>query len=262
MTDEKKEPLSVEEPTPKAEEKPEIDVDSLVTELARFGIEDPAELSGKLEAGTQAGRLAQLLGDERKRTAEYEAKLRELQSAPPQAPPRDFMDYNEGQTIDIEAAMEKSATKAVRAVLEQEKEQQRQLQEANLQRWNFIQSDPDYGLVKEVWEEKLKDPNFVYKVQSGVVDPVNEYNSTVRQYMKTLLKQSHDTITTMRGGPATPPHVETGERTSANVVSETPSDADAEKLAALKARTEKGEVLSYEEELGIIDTVFGSDQPL
>ena len=252
------EPLNVEEPA--AVEKPAVDVDGLVAELAKFGVENVSDLSGKLEAGTQAGRLAQLLGDERKRSAELESQLR---TPPNPAPRQDFMDYGEGQTIDIEAAIERNVTKSVKAVLDAEKQAQHNAYQANLQKWNHIQQDANFGLVKEVWDEKMKDPNFVYKVQNNIVDPVQEYNNTVVGYMKKLLKQSHDTIKTMQGGPQPAPHTEQGGRMPANMVSETPAGTDAEKnMAAMKERTDKGHIMTVEEELGLLDNLFGSTEPL
>ncbi|MFX0194536.1 MAG: hypothetical protein ACFFCW_00315 [Candidatus Hodarchaeota archaeon] len=253
---EKPELPQVEEP--QVEEK-KVDVDSLVKELERAGVTNAQELSGKLEASQQVGRMAQLLGDERKARAEIEARLKELETRP--APKQtDFMDdYREGQPIDIEAAIARSVNK----VFTEREEQQRKVHETNLAKWNFIQSDEDYGLVREIWEGKIKDPNFVYKIQNGVLDPVNEYTKTVRGYYKNLLKQSHDTITTLRGGTTAPPHVETGERTSANLVSESPSESEAVKRRKeLKAKVEKGYLPSEEEALDMIGSIFDDVSPI
>jgi len=251
------EPLNVEEP--KKEKKPEIDVDSLVAELERVGITNAEELSGKLRAGQESGRLAQLLGDERKRSAEYEARLRELESKPV-TPKQDYMDYNEGQPIDIEATLERTVDR----VLSKREEKQRAIQEQNLRKWNFIQSDKDYGVVKEIWENKLKDPNFVYQIQAGVIDPIQDYNDTKVDYFKTLLKKSHETLTTLKGkGKVEPPHVESGERSSANMVSETPGGSEMERrLKELQDKTNKGHLLTNEEELEMIDLLFGTKAPL
>lgn len=248
------EPLNVE--APKAEEK-KIDVDGLISELERAGVKDAAELSGKLRASQETGRLAQLLGDERKARADLEARLNQLEQKP--APKHDFMDdYSENKPIDIEAALERT----INRVLTKKEEQQRKIQEENLRKWNAIVSDDEYGVVKEIWEEKLKDPNLVMKIQNGMVDPIQEYNKTVRGYYKTLLQKSHETITTMRGGKVAPPHVETGER-SANIVSTTPSGSEAErKIKEMKAKTDKGHLLSQEEELEMMDLLFGSTKPL
>ena len=257
MTEHAQEPLSVEEP--KVEEKPAIDVDSLVSELEKAGITNTDELSGKLRASQETGRLAQLLGDERKRTADYEARLRELENKP--APKQqDFMDYGEGQTIDIESAIERSVSK----VINREKEAQRIAQEQNLKKWNFIQSDKDYNIVKDVWENKLKDPNFVYQVQSGAIDPVQNYNETKIDYYKTLLQKSHETLKTLHGkGKVAPPHLESGDRTSANIVSEQPSMTEGDrKLNDLRAKVDKGYIPTEEEQLDLIGSIFDTDLPI
>jgi len=250
MAEQNQEPL-------KKEEKVQPDVDGLLQTLSQFGIEDPKALSGKLDAGTQAGRLAQLYGEEKQKRGELEARLKELESRQKPSARQDFDydNYQEGQTIDIEAAIERSVSK----VINKEKEQTRKIQEANLQRWNQINNDPNYGYVKDVWEAKLKDPNFSFRISQGLADPVAEYNNTVVDYLKTLLKQSHDTIQTIRGGPKEAPHMETGERSSANMVSETPRESDQEKnLKKLKEKVDSGTVLTQEEELSIIDSIFTS----
>jgi len=249
------EPMTTEEPQVK-ETKTEADVDGLMAELEKAGVTNTDELSGKLRASHEAGRSAQLLGDERKRNAELEQRLKKLESKPQQ---QDFMDYPEGQPVDIEAAIERS----VSSTLDKRDQAAREAQQRNLENWNRIQSDEDYGLIKEIWEEKLKDPGFVMQIQSGAKDPVSEYQTTLRNFYKTLLKKSHETITTMRGGKPPPPHVETGERSSANVVSETPSGTEADrKIAEMKEKTDKGHVMSTEEELGMIDNIFGTKAPL
>ena len=258
MTEQAKEPLSVEEPTKVVEAKPETDIDSLVSELERAGVTNVEDLTGKLEASQQSGRLAQLLGDERKRTEGLEAKVRELETKP--APKQDFMDYPEERPIDIEAAIERSVSK----VFTDREKQAQIVQEQNLKKWNFIQSDDDYGLIKEIWDTKLKDPNFVYQIQSGLVDPIQEYNSTKVGYYKTLLKKSHETLKTLHGtGKVEPPHLESGERSSANIVStEQSGTAEEKRIAELKAKTGKGHVLTNEEELEMIDLLFGTKAPL
>jgi len=258
MTEQITEPLKVAEPK-KTEAKPTIDVESLVSELERAGITNAGELEGKLRASKETGRLAQLLGDERNARSNLEARLKELE-ARPATQSFEHMDYNTDKPIDVSAEIERSVEK----VFTKREQQQLKAQEENLKKWNFINNDQDYSLVKEVWESKLKDPNFSFKIQYGMVDPVKEYTDTVRGYYKTLLQKSHETITTMRGaGKVAPPHMETGERSSANMVSETPSGTDAQKKRAeLKAKTEKGHILSQEEEIELIDTIFGSKTPL
>lgn len=246
------EPLQTEEPR-KAEAKVEPKVDDLIAELERAGVTNAEDLSGKLRAGSEAGRLAQLLGDERKRSELLQQKLENTGAKPP--PQQDFMDYPEGQTIDIETAIAKGVNK----VLDKREAKAREVQQRSIEAWNRIQTDEDYHLIKDVWEEKLKDPGFVFKVQSGQIDPVSEYQSTLRGFYKTLLKKSHETITTMKGGDLKPPHVETGGPTPTNIVSETEAEpAGIKRLKEIKEKVDSGHVMSQEEELSVIDSIFDS----
>jgi len=245
---------NVEEPTKEAEVKVETNVSDLVAELEKAGVTTTEELSGKLRAGSEAGNLARLLGDERAANQELQEKVRKLETRPPQ---QDYMDYPEGQTIDIEAAMEKGISKA----LDKRDKAAQMASQRSMAAWNYVRADKDYHIIKDVWEEKLKDPSFVYEIQSGQKDPVNEYNETLRGYYKTLLKQSHETITTMQGGEIKPPHVETGERSPANIVSDSPAEPESvQKMRSLKEKIEKGHIMSNEEELAVIDSLL--DAPI
>ena len=87
---------------------------------------------------------------------------------------------------------------------------------------------------------------------------MDEYTSTLRKYYKTLLKQSHETITTMKGGDLKPPHVETGERTPANLVSEGDKDTSAERkfLDAMAVKVAKGYIPTEDEEILIAEATI------
>jgi len=240
---------NVEEPTKKDEVKVEVDVDGLMAELTKAGVTDAKSLSGKLEAGYEAGNMARLLGDERDRTKDLEAKIEKLQAAP-----KDEFDYSqESRPIDIETTIERSVGK----VLDSRDAKARKVQEASYAAWNRIQSDEDYHLIKDVWEERLKDPGFVMKIQNGSLNPVDEYTSTLRSYYKTLLKQSAETITTMKGGNLKPPHVETGERAPANLVSEGDENTSTERkfLDAIGEKIKKGYIPNEDEEAMIAECV-------
>lgn len=249
MVDQSAELPTVEEP--KVEAKVEPKVDDLIAELERAGITNTEDLSGKLRAGSEAGRLAQLLGDERKRVEDLQKKL-ELGSKPP--PQQDFMDYPEGQPIDIESAIAKGVNK----VLDERDTKARKAQEQSIAAWNRIQADEDYHLIKDVWEEKLRDPGFVFKIQSGQIDPIGEYQTTLRTFYKTLLKKSHETITTMKGGDLKPPHVETGGRAPTNIVSENKEEpSEARKfLDEMHKKVAKGYVPTDEEEATIAEATM------
>jgi len=255
MTEAKKELPTLEEPAPKEVSK-EINVESLIAQLEKAGITNAEELDGKLRAGSEVGRMAQLLGDERKRTQELTELLSKKEQPKPQ---QDYMDYGEGQTINIEDAIERSVTK----VYAKQAEAQRQSQERQLAMYNKVTNHPNYTFVKDEMETKLKDPNYVYKINMGQIDPVSDFYDTVIKKQQLLMKASHETITQLAGGKIKAPHVETGGRTPSNLVSETPSGTEGEKrLAELKAKTDKGKPLTHEEELQMMDDIFGTTAPL
>jgi hypothetical protein len=117
--------------------------------------------------------------------------------------------------------------------------------------------------VKDEIEEKLKDPNYVYKINSGLINPLEDFYDTVIKKQQALMRASHETITQLAGGKVKPPHVETGGRTPSNLVSETSSGTEGEKrLAALKAKTDKGYIMSNEDELDLIDNLLGTKASL
>jgi len=250
MTEKEKELPTLEEPAPK-EASNEVDVGSLIAQLEKAGITNAEELDGKLRAGSEVGRMAQLLGDERKRSQELTELLSKAQTAP--KPQQDYMDYGEGQTINIEDAIERSVTK----VYAKQQEAQRKAQERQLQMYNKVTGHPNYTFVKDEIEAKLKDPNYVYKINSGLVDPLEDFYDTVIKKQQALMKASHETITQLAGGKVKPPHVETGGRTPTNLVSETPSMSEGKKkIQDLKGKTDKGYLPPEDELLDLMGSVF------
>ena len=218
---------------------PETDIESLVKELEKAGVSNVQELQNKLTASKEAGQLANLLGDANKRIE----NLEEAKKLPPAEPE---FDYSEGQPVDIEAMMNN--------VLDKREAKTRQIQNQAMQIWQGIQTDPDYGLVKEVWEAKIKEPNFNMAIQSGKKDVAKEYMETVREYYKGIAKQSLDTITALqKGGAPTAPHVE-GEAQLPGVP--TPTNTEQETVTKAKEKVAKGARLSEDEEMAALDAIL------
>lgn len=234
---------------------PAIDVEGLVAELERAGVTNTQELQNKFKASSESGRLAQLLGEERKRSESLTAQMQELSQRQASQPREDIFGEPQGQPIDIEEVV----GKAYRKERAREMAQMQQMQQATFEAWNRINMDEDMALVQPIWEQKLKDPTFTFKLQSGQIDPLTEYNKTVRQYYKEMMKKSVDTIKQLRGGqpPGAPPFMESGERTSANLVSEGKRSSEAqEKLRRAQEQVNKKGLLSEEEELDVIDALL------
>jgi hypothetical protein len=260
MANEIKEPLSVEEPTAVVTPKP--DIEGLIKVLEKAEISDPQRLQGKLEAGTQVGHLAKLLGDERKRSAELEETLRQQRDHIKPRKPDDLEDFMENPSgaIDIESIVARTTRQVYRSERAREAKEAERIQKANIEAWSRIQTDQDYPLIKDVWEDRLKDPAFVYQIQSGQVDPVLEYTNMVRGFYKKTIGESRKIIEMLRGNipAAAPPHVERGGRVPANLVSESRPESEADKkIKATREKVDKGGLLSSEEELDIMDAVFG-----
>ena len=222
----------------------QTDIDSLVKELEKAGVTTAQELQGKLRASQEVGQMANLLGDAKKRIE----NLEQAASLPPAEPE---YDYSEGTPIDIESIVEKKLT----SVLDAREAKTRQIQQQAMQIWQGIQTDPDYGLVKEVWEAKIKDPNFNLDVQSGKKDVPKEYMETVREYYKGVSQRSLDTIKALQKGvvPAAP-HVE-GEAQLPGVTIPT---TGSETITKLTEKVNQGGKLTVDDELAGLDELMRS----
>ena len=258
MVDEVTELPIAEEPTPVAEEEPKKNVDALLAELEKVGVESPQQLQGKLDASAQAGKAFQMLGDERKLVAEKDAEIARLMA---QMNRPEVDDYGE-RPINIS----EEVRRGVRAEMVDMQNTARKAQEASLQAYNTIKTDPNYHLVADIWEEKVKDPSYVYQVQAGAVDPIRDFQGTVVDYYKNIAKEAHGTITELvgKGGKTAVPHVESGESHSPNVVSEGKGvSANRQMLDKINKRVAEGYVLTSEEEVMVAAAVLeeGSGSP-
>jgi len=243
---------------PKEEVKPpeaveSNDFDSFMKTLESAGIKDAKQLEGRLNAGSQAGQLANLYGAEKQKVADLETRIRELESKPRK---QEYDPYEMGeQTIDIESVVLKAIEKHDNAKTQKAIQAQR----AFLTEWGGIQQDEDYSLVQEVWEKKVSDPNFQVQLQTGQKNLTKEYQDTLRQFYKGLLKKSHESITAMKGsGKPKPPHVVEGGPTSANLVPSGDEEApQVKRLKELRAKADSGGIFTEQEEMELANLVVG-----
>ena len=128
-----------------------------------------------------------------------------------------------------------------------------------MQVWKDIQSDKDYDLVKGKWEEKTKDPSFVMDIQAGTKNVAVEFQETVREYYKDMIRKSKDTIEKLQGGAApAAPHVEGDAQISHTLPTDkTPQQATVDNA---KEAVEKGHVPNENEELSLLDAVLGGQE--
>ena len=248
MADEKdvQDNLTLEDPKPV--EDPKADIDGLLAQLESAGITDTTQLENKLTASSQAGNAFRKLGDANKRIEALEAAETERRQNKP-APDWD-QDYPGNTEVDLEATISKVWDK---------KENEKLEKQYNANQWvmdqqSKITQDIDYPMVKEVWEAKIADPQFSYKVNTGQIVPFDVYSETVRTFYKGIAKKAHSTISELTGQkkPVTP-NVETDQVPTANILSEGENE---DNNAKLKAKVDKGYIPNEQEEMAALDAML------
>ena len=228
--------------------KNEEEIQALLDTLDRVGVKTPQHIEGVVANAREFGNVSNLLGQERHRAQDLERRLAELEARP--TPKKDSYDYSavESNTpVDLESVI----AKVVRKENEVRDARMAEVQRRQFEAWKTINSDTDYRNVKSVWEDKLKDPDLIMRIQTGMTDPVREYHETVRDFYKGLAMQAKTVIEQYKGkGAVTPPHVETGER-GGNVVSEGAGEPPVQlkRFNELKQKVSNGGILSSEEEM-------------
>ncbi len=254
MVEETQELPVAEEPTPTAEAEPKENVDDLLAELDKAGVETTQQLQGKFDAGAQAGNLARLLGEERKRVEIAQAEINRLKSQPKQ----EDWEMSESTPVDIEAATDRSVEKAF---MKREQAQQ-QAQAASIQAYNYITQDPNFHLVKDVWDAKIKDPGYIVQVQTGQINPVFDYQKTVVDYFQKMAQRASKTIKELSGTAIPAPHIESGDTHSPDATTNIVSEGDDKQtvhhqlLDKMHAKVAKGYILTDEEEALVAEAVL------
>lgn len=192
------------------EKKPESEVDSLLSELKRFGLEKPEQIKNIYQASQQTGRAWNEVGELRK---EVDRLTQALQSQPQkQYEP----DYGENQPIDL--------SKAIREGIRAEVMEMQKMQSEGMKRYyqelNSIQSDEDYPVVGELFEKHISNPKVAMNLQSGMSSLRDEYAKVNRTYYRELLKRTSSVLEKQAGVRQKPPHVEQGETQSFPLPSE------------------------------------------
>lgn len=245
--------LPAGETPPEPPKPPEIDVDGLLEELKIAGVQTSEDLQGKLTASKEAGQLANLLGEVRLENKELREMVKQIKPAQAVAPETEFTvpEYTTPDSTTLEGIIAKALDQ--RDV--KKAEETRVAQAGVLALWNEIQTDSDFPLVKDVWEKRMQDPNFIFQIQNGAIDPLKAYNGLVREYYKGIVKKSFDTINVLQGKePIKVPHVE--QPGKGTPPPETP-EAKA-KMAKLREAVDKGKVLDDDEQIDALGAFLGT----
>lgn len=228
-------------------------LEDLIATLTEAGVTTTDQLEGKLSASQQVGHMQNLLGEVRAENAKLVETIQNMhtQNAPAQQTSFDD-DVPAGQQVDLDMLVARNVEK----VLDKRDKQAAQVQNANLQKYQKILTDRNYDRVKPIWEEKLKNPQFMFEINSGIKDPVDAYRDVVDEFKDGLLKQSLDTIKSLSGSGKVPasPHIE-GEAQVSHGLQEDKTQSE-EIINELSEKVDKGKLLTEQEQLAALNATL------
>lgn len=256
-------PEPIEKPvldTKPEDKKPDDKIDTAQTEdlikaLTEAGVTTPDQLEGKLSASQQVGHMQNLLGDVKAENQKLIETIQNMHTNNPPAQQTSFDDVPDGQQVDLQALV----ANTVEGVFKKRDKAAAQGQSAALQKYHKITTDKNYHRVKDIWDVKLKDPQFMFEINNGVIDPVDAYRDIVDEFKDGLLKQSLDAITTLTGSgkPLASPHIEGDARVTHDLpVDKTESQ---EIINKLQEKVDAGKQLTEAEELAALSTTLKGD---
>lgn len=232
----------------------------LVAELEKFGVKNAEQLQGRMVASQEAGRLANQLGDARREISEMRAMMERMNQQRVAPQPTAQRDEWGGEPTPEKAAgtidLSELVGKAVEGAISKRERAVQMAQQRAFEAWNKIQGDPDFHIVKDKWEAKLKDPNFALKFQAGAVDPYSEYQELLRDTYKSAVARSAEIIKSLTTG-AGPPQVHLEGQGKVSGVQGNTIPEKEKTLNPLREKVNKGKLLSEEEELAALMKVLG-----
>ena len=199
--------------------------DQLKDMLKELNIKTPEELQGIKQASSEAGRLANMVG-------ELRSEINELKSRPQETPQpqQQYDEYGNSDAVNLSAEIKKG----VRDVLTEFAQQSTQAQQRLQQRRNYevqrIMNDRHYPLLSEIWTKHLQNPSVQQRlVQKSIYD---EYND-VRVEALDRLARNAGSKTAAQSTPTQGqvPHVEATQTGSPRV---TEPDEKANKLKTVQ----------------------------
>jgi hypothetical protein len=198
------------------------DAATLAARLTELGIDDVSKVEGTVKAAREAGNLANLLGEERAKSASIEAQLREMQGQKTNVDPSD--DYG----VDLGSVVRKE----MEGFWNNKQNEAQQMQQRQHQEFQKIRNNKNYKLVGADFEEYTKTPDYQSELMAGK-SPSEIFNDMstdkLREYLVTM-KNAVEQRTTAPGDVAIP-HTESSQAPPTAEVSE---DDKSEKLKQIK----------------------------
>lgn len=252
------EPAQVEEPQePTSATSPEINTDEILTELQTMGVANAMDLQNMHTASQQVGNLANKLGEKNQEVDQLKTEIATLKG---QVGSNDFDPYTQPQqqTTGLSKNDIKNAFRELNA-------EQQTAHKAYLQEWGTVQSDPRYGMAKDVFEKHVQTPNIQMRLSAGQTTIKDEYNRVVITILEKLAGHKANENLAQVQQPAAQqatnvnaPHIES----SASQSTPTP-DADTEKTQKVKDMTKPENWGGTTTDLKkLVDTMLPADDPL
>ena len=212
MSEEVKEP-KVETPEPS---KPD-DLSEIMARLDQAGITKPEEIDRKLRAASEAGKLANIVGELRE-------EIKALKSQP-STPPRN--EY-ESDGVDIDAAIGNAVAKA----LDEREAKARKIQLARAKEAQAIRGNQNYKIVGEKFERYMTSPEASYRLANGET-PTSIFNDMVIGEYRDMMVKMKTAVESSSGNPGqvAVPHMESGQTPPPRT---TPVDEKKSKLKKLR----------------------------
>jgi len=246
MAEKQTEEPTVEEPTPK-EPKPEDMAKDLLAKLESLGIDTPERIDGIATASRESGNIARQMGEIRRQNAELQEALKnQIQTQ--------STDTEYGESVDLGALIDQRLENFVGKLNKKQTEaQQRYYGELAA-----IESDDDYGLVKDIFEKHITSPKVQGLIAAGQTTAGSEYQKLVNTVMRESLKQSKDIIIGLTSKGVTPPHVESGNTQSIAL----PTEED-EMTTKVKRMTDRTNWQGTDQDiLKLVKTLLPSDSTI
>lgn len=247
-----------EAPTTPAPEKD--DVQGLIETLGKLEINDPKQLENIHMASQQTGKAWNEVGDLRAKVTEMQGTINALQQRKPVDDPYD--DSYSSQTldgVDLRRVVRDEVMDGLKGFATKLQKEQAEAQQRYFKEVSAIKSDRDYGLVKDIYEKHLRNPEVSYRMQLGQTSQKEEYNNVVRGFYRNLALKSRDVLKGVIPGQ-TAPHMEQGGQTNA-MIPDTNTEKE-ERIKNIKKAQETGDISSDQALDALIGNVLSDDDPV
>lgn len=221
---------------------------AILAELESLGINSVEKVQNVVTASSESGNLARMLGEVRQQNENLQRQIREVTQQRQYEP----NDYGE-QPVDIAKIMRNEIRNFYQdEVVKPQVEQTNRVYSELSQ----IQSDEDYGLVKDVWDKHWNNPNTQHRMMTGQTGAKAEYDRVVRTYYREALKKTHGALRGVVESKAKPPHVEVGDQTHVHMP--TATDDQRAKIEKIIKSSQGGD----QDIEALVKAVFPADDPI